>query len=293
MQLKPPVYTIAGSIYVWYYENRDSEVQTAILSQGNGSVQTDRKFRAMKKSIKKRIIWSGTTAAAAAGLISCQKNIPEAVYGPPEYFNPSNETTENVPECVYGPPEWFEEESAEAAGPVQMTEDPDETTASETDETTEGPAETTEEAKETTAAPYETSETAPEAETTEPDGFEPEENVPEDVYGPPSWFGEPDEDPTEEMEDETASIGESSFDPEDNVAVTVYGPPEWWEDNRTLGPDVVYKPEEDIAEPVYGPPEWLEINDGSVSGAGMGPVVPQEESTDTDSPWREYLNNHQ
>ena len=265
-----------------------------MLSAGNGSVQTDRKFRAMKKSIKKLIIWSGTTAAAAAGLMSCQKNIPETVYGPPEYFNPQNETTENVPECVYGPPEWFEEETAPA--PVtEETDEVEETTASEPCETTKTPVETTEEAKETTEAPYETSEAAPEAETTaeEPVGFDPEDNVPEDVYGPPSWFGEPDEDPTEEMEGETAPIVESSFDPEDNVAVTVYGPPEWWEDNRTLGPDVVYKPEEDIAVTVYGPPEWFEIRDGSVSGPETGPVVPQEESTEADSPWRDYLNSHQ
>ncbi len=44
--------------------------------------------------------------------------------------------------------------------------------------------------------------------------FDPVQNIPEEVYGPPIDFGE-----TVEL------TAEDTFEPEDNVAETVYGPP--------------------------------------------------------------------
>lgn len=49
--------------------------------------------------------------------------------------------------------------------------------------------------------------------------FDPSENVPVDVYGPPESFDN--EDPVDE------------FDPTDNIPVAVYGPPEWFSNNET------------------------------------------------------------
>ncbi len=62
---------------------------------------------------------------------SMDQNIPETVYGPPEWFEPENNVPEDVygpppfeddydpeeelPAPVYGPPEWFEEEPATPA----------------------------------------------------------------------------------------------------------------------------------------------------------------------------------
>lgn len=58
------------------------------------------------------------------------------------------------------------------------------------------------------------------------DPEQPEDKVPETVYGPPEWFF-----------------------PGDNVPEDVYGPPPFEED---------YHPEEELPAPVYGPPEWFE-----------------------------------
>ena len=54
--------------------------------------------------------------------------------------------------------------------------------------------------------------------------FRPEENLPEDIYGPPEVF----------------------YDPADNIAEPVYGPP----DN--------YDPADNIPEDIYGPPEMMD-----------------------------------
>ena len=47
--------------------------------------------------------------------------------------------------------------------------------------------------------------------------FDPSENEPEDVYGPPEWFDR----------------GPEGYDPSENIPVAVYGPPEWFSDAET------------------------------------------------------------
>ena len=150
----------------------------------------------MKKPLKKLAF--GAAVAAAAFQFSACRNRPEAVYGPPEYFNKettnaetqtaaqettdagtqtaAQETTnagtqpaaldptgfkpeENEPVCVYGPPEWFGDRESDAAG--------------------------------TPVLPSVTPETDPD--------FDPEANMNEDVYGPPEMF-DPDEGKTGEAE---------------------------------------------------------------------------------------------
>ena len=86
----------------------------------------------MKKLTRRGFTAAGILAALGAGitalpgcrLIRC--NVPETVYGPPEWFEPSNnevvdvygppedfEPDENEAVAVYGPPEWFEVEDAD------------------------------------------------------------------------------------------------------------------------------------------------------------------------------------
>lgn len=131
------------------------------------------------------------------------RNIPVAVYGPPEWFESSRSETEteketkketeketkqekksteetsepglifqaseNIQICVYGPPEWFtRNETAEG------------TSEEKTEEETSG--ETTEEAE------SERNTETPAAETPEETVFDATDNIPEDVYGPPEWF---------------------------------------------------------------------------------------------------------
>ena len=74
--------------------------------------------------------------------------------------------------------------------------------------------------------------------------FNPENNEPVAVYGPP-----------EDFED---------YRPEDNEPECVYGPPEWFEPEDNMEADVYgpppiddYDPEEELPEPVYGPPEEM------------------------------------
>ena len=56
----------------------------------------------------------------------------------------------------------------------------------------------------------------------ESDGFDPSEEEPVDVYGPPEWFDyDPDSDDVTEPDDD--------FDPSEEEPVDVYGPPEWFE----------------------------------------------------------------
>lgn len=82
--------------------------------------------------------------------------------------------------------------------------------------------------------------------------FNPIDNDPEDVYGPPEWWYE-EYDP---RQNEEAGVYDSpdfddKFDPIKNEEATVYGPPEWFEDN---GDD--YDPSIEVPEDVYGPPAW-------------------------------------
>ena len=83
-------------------------------------------------------------------------NVPEAVYGPPEWFESDTpyDPAETAPEDVYGPPEWFE----------TGDEDPDRfDPRGNENEPMYGPP----------------------AEPDEPASFDPAEMEPEDVYGPP------------------------------------------------------------------------------------------------------------
>ncbi len=59
------------------------------------------------------------------------------------------------------------------------------------------------------------------SETERPEVFDPSENIPDEVYGPPSFFDGTDE---EETTVETVESAET-FDPAENIAETVYGPP--------------------------------------------------------------------
>lgn len=64
--------------------------------------------------------------------------------------------------------------------------------------------------------------------------YDPSDNMNEDVYGPPEWFGVSDGEPSDEEEDIDApeiesSDEEISFDPEDNSMACVYGPPEMFD----------------------------------------------------------------
>lgn len=119
----------------------------------------------------------------------------------------------NHPESVYGPPEYFETETAAQ----QTSEDRETVSASQT----------------------ETSETA-EQKSSSAAGFDVTGNIPEDVYGPPSYW---EEDETVENVEETAEgtvSAEKETQPktkpqisavsvEDNIPVCVYGPPEYFE----------------------------------------------------------------
>ena len=90
--------------------------------------------------------------------------------------------------------------------------------------------------------------------------FEPSENEPVDVYGPPSMFGMQDEDI---QEDHQESAENPDFNPADNDPECVYGPPSMFEtEPDNTDPNVQYNPEDDssffpednLPAPVYGPP---------------------------------------
>lgn len=207
--------------------------------------------------MKKRVV-TGAAAALTTALTmgSC------GIYGP-----------DNTAVAVYGPPEWFEgTDESEASSPaleintetsiistVDTTVKPaatEETTiTNETvktamnttvpENTTVKTGTTSEPAKDTTIRTDEatTESTASgillskllpfrkitAASTTtvtsggeESDDFDPSEEEPVDVYGPPEWFDyDPDNDDVTEPDDD--------FDPSEEEPVDVYGPPEWFE----------------------------------------------------------------
>ena len=61
-------------------------------------------------------------------------------------------------------------------------------------------------------------------------GYDPSDNMNEEVYGPPEWFGMSEDEESVEEETEAPDIEsseeEESFNPGDNVIECVYGPPE-------------------------------------------------------------------
>ncbi|MCR5794217.1 MAG: hypothetical protein K6G61_02550 [Solobacterium sp.] len=79
--------------------------------------------------------------------------------------------------------------------------------------------------------------------------YDPDDNVNEDVYGPPEE--DPAETPVTEQIEET-------YDPAENVPVCVYGPASYFEDEEpaeeTAVPQETYDPEENVPADVYGPP---------------------------------------
>lgn len=198
--------------------------------------------------MKKRII-TGAAAAltAAVSLGACGMYGPppqQNVYGPPEYFESETETemttteltssdtydpVDSEIECVYGPPEWFgieETTSEDTTAPASETSVAETTTEEVTTSTTAAvtspplaitAGRTKKSVEETTTAEttVKTKKT-----TTTTATFDPEENEPEDVYGPPEWFGDADYDRYDADDD---------FAPEANDPVDVYGPPEWFE----------------------------------------------------------------
>ncbi len=65
----------------------------------------------MKKRVMKKGALAGSMLLAASLLSGCAPKEVPAVYGPPEYFDPSETplyTEDNLPAPVYGPPEDFE-----------------------------------------------------------------------------------------------------------------------------------------------------------------------------------------
>ena len=86
-------------------------------------------------------------------------------------------------------------------------------------------------------------------------GFSACANTPVCVYGPP-----PTEPAAEIVTPAPEENIQSGFDVEDNIPEDVYGPPSFWEDDSsyTVLPGTDYSPEDNIPECVYGPPEWFE-----------------------------------
>ena len=71
--------------------------------------------------------------------------------------------------------------------------------------------------------------------------FQPSDNEPEDIYGPPVMEDEP-------LENETP---EPEYDPAQNEPVDIYGPPQI-DDEEAV--DDGFDPGDNVAEPLYGPP---------------------------------------
>ena len=109
-------------------------------------------------------------------------------------------------------------------------------------------------------------------------------NVPETVYGPPSWFepsnnqevdvyGPPDVDPSEwdSPEDDEYEVEENEpaalygpppedeyedYNTDDNMAVGVYGPPEDYQ-------NVEYDATDNVMQTMYGPMEVYDLDDAN------------------------------
>ncbi len=196
----------------------------------------------------KKVAYSAVFAAGAVHLAACTPT-PESVYGPPPTQNvreataeySRQETTsyspsEEIPEDVYGPPEFFEEETVEETVPETAEETAQETAEAVTEEfpkTVYGPPEYFEQESEESGA--ETSAAAKGGEFQER-ASEVTEEVPVCVYGPPEYFEGVTADPetesavpeTETSVSETAEIQvpeDTRFDPDDERYVLMYGPP--------------------------------------------------------------------
>ena len=175
----------------------------------------------------------GSTVAGVAFFAA--NNRQPAVYGPPDWFDPSyNQNNDvygppspddfdpynNEPQTEYGPPVWFDDDDDDFDPNINITEP------------MYGPP------------PF------------DEDDYDPNVNQNEDVYGPPEWFDEPEE-----------------YDPEININGNIYGPPEWFEGNNDPGDtdgmnedgqiiapfdDDDFNAEFNVEPTVYGPPDWFE-----------------------------------
>lgn len=187
---------------------------------------------------------SETDAADDAAPSSEAQETASAGNAAPKDLNPAG----NIIEAVYGPPPSFSNQYG--MGMTGMDPGTEKDTAGKKEEESKGSPWERETAAEAETQSVKTEETAAETESE----FDPSENIPEDVYGPPSWFGMPDEEPEE------SDPAQSEFDPAEEIPEAVYGPPEWWQDNESLGPEITYDPSVDIQPLVYGPPEYFEQN---------------------------------
>ncbi|WP_028511096.1 hypothetical protein [Ruminococcus sp. NK3A76] len=125
----------------------------------------------------------------------------------------------NMHACTYGPPP----DSVAPSSEIKVYDNSqNESSEITTDETTTTTTTTTTAAKKT---------------TTETE-FDPNDNLNEDVYGPPEWF----DDSSEEEPAETTAAKpkttttakttkDTDYDPDDNFNECVYGPPEWFDDS--------------------------------------------------------------
>ena len=171
---------------------------------------------------------AGVMAMGAALFTACDKNVPETVYGPPEWFDPTIDPGSNVQEDVYGPPEYFnptDEEPEDIEIPVEP-EDGGKTPAP--DPAQEGGQQ---------PGPVQGSDPGPQTAPDQPP-YDPNANIQEPVYGPPEWF-DPNADP-----DGPAVPVNPEYDPDGNIPVTVYGPPEWFETPAPENPDETETPAE-------------------------------------------------
>lgn len=127
-----------------------------------------------------------STEATASDTFRPEDMFTQTEYGPPEWLE-TDETSNDEPtvftaedndaECVYGPPEWFEtEDTAENTEPSPA---PYETTNSGDDDVIE------KQEKTGSIFGHILDILSPDMETVD---YSPEENIGEDVYGPPEWF---------------------------------------------------------------------------------------------------------
>ena len=145
--------------------------------------------------------------AIAAAAFSISSNLKACDYRPPDDFDPRN----NTPVAVYGPPEVIES---------RIDEDTDTSTdiLVDTDKSTDTSTEI--------ASLKEESSSKNSTDTdTDTDYFNPRSNLPQLVYGPPSYFEDVQSDTQPSNSDEDAVTDQYSFNPEDNVSAAVYGPP--------------------------------------------------------------------
>ena len=90
---------------------------------------------------------------------------------------------------------------------------------------------------------------------TSSEDYDPSENINEEVYGPPEWFGEEPSEDTAPKEEESMKDVSSNFSfREDTSGNTSAHDVSANIKQDISGGDENFKPADNIAEPVYGPP---------------------------------------